>query len=690
MAIRAHRQTTLRLMSIFIGLSAAAFVIFVSIPRNSMLNIFERKVYDGWMILRGSQPENENILIFGITSDDLQMVGKWPWSGWFWGDFLQRLSRYRPAAVVFDVLFTESELGLLEDVTEEEKRENPVIRRMIEDFEQSQKLFTEGIRRCGNVYLAGYLDMTGKGASTDYAFDPSTQVKSFRLFKERTPRDNLRQEAAREYYIPEGRNYILPLPELAREAKGIGFINADPDPDGITRRTQLLARMGSRLLPSLDLLVVADYLGVPLDEFDVTPGRHIRFTRGDHAYRIPITPEGQMHVNFKGKEAYIHRGISITGFLAATEGLDVGFSLEDLEGKIILIGMLAEGTSDIRAVSVDPYYPLVGVHATVIDNILSRDHIHFIPDWMRLLLLGLTGLLIGVLMPMIRPTFGAMIGMLGLVLIGPPLMAFVVFDQVSYWIPTLQPALTMGLGFSGIAFYYFITERVQRKQIQEVFGRCVARTVVDQIIDSGLDPQLGGNRRTVTVMFSDIRGFTPYTEKHSAEDVVHILNEYFTAMSDVIFKYGGTIDKYMGDAIMVFFGDPLPMQDHAERAVRTALEMQQVMKTLQIRWGESGFSQGIGIQSGEVIVGWMGSPSKKEYTVIGDTVNTAFRIESIAEAGQVLISQSTFHLLKDMISVRPLEPVKLKGKSDLQQVYEVLSISKQASDTLESTLSTQA
>mgnify|MGYP000588092008 CR=1 FL=1 len=676
MAAASRRQITLRLMSIFLGVSASALVIFTSIPEDSILNIFERKIYDAWQRHRGNLAERDDILILGITSNDLQVLGRWPWPRWVWSRVLEELNRFEPAAIVFDIVITEQEKGLYEDLTEEQIAQNPALRRIVQDQERSQQQFVDSVRQAGNVFLVGYLDLARPPVSTSQTLQVLNRTESLPSFGPnnfQTPASASPGEFRHIVYrLPEGSDYVLPFAEVVEAAAGIGFINAEPDSDGITRKTQLLARIGDRIFPSLDLIVISNFLGVPIRDFRIIPGEEIIIPHPGREYRIPVNKDGQGYINFKGQAAYLRpdsRGTSVSVFLNAARFGGVSYAPETIRGKIVVIGMLAEGSTDIRAVPVDKYYPLVGVHATVLDNILSQSHVRVMPAWRRVGFLLLTGLVYGLAFPRLRPIGAGVLALAALV--GTPAAAYSIFRYHSYWVPTLQPALAVGLGFSFITLYYFITEQVQRRHIQEVFGRCVDRTVVKQIAESGLDPQLGGTRRHITVMFADIRGFTPYSEQHEAEAVVGRLNEYFTAMSEVIFRHRGTIDKYMGDAIMVFYGEPVPMEDHALKAVRTAIAMQAAMRRLQERWGEAGFSQGIGIHTGEVIVGWMGSPSKKEYTVIGDTVNTAFRLEGVAKAGQVLISEATCRALGGAVELRPLEPVRLKGKREPLQIYEV-------------------
>ena len=684
MATHSRRQITRQVMSLFIAVSAALFVILVSLPRNSILNVFESRIYDLWLILRGDLPERQDIVIMGITSDDLELIGQWPWSKQDLAYLLDKIRRYEPAVIVFDIVFSEHEGGwdkdqkMLDALSDEEKAQMPDIvqakKGIIDLNREAEREFVRIVREAGNIYLAGYLDVPPQPSETAPFTTVQPLLQQLPAFTDANflfaPSLTEEKRNQIKFTIPEGHRPVLPIAQLSQAAAGIGFINVEPDHDGIIRRTQLLARMGNRVLPSLDLLVISDFLDVPLEQFEILPGEEIRFIKEGQLYRIPITPEGHMFINFKGPQAYIHSGVSVTGFTLAAEGHEAPYSPEIVKGKIVLIGMLAEGSTDIRPVPVDRNYPLVGVHAQVLDNILSRSPVRVMPSWLSGLLLILIAVGMGLILPRVRIFWGASLAIL--ILVGVPAAAYSAFVLKSYWIPSFQPALSVALGYSGTVFYYFVVEQVQRRHIQEVFGRCVDRTVVDQIVDSGLDPQLGGTRTALTVMFADISNFTPYSEKHNAEEVVAKLNEYFTAMTEVIFRSRGTVDKYMGDAIMVFYGNPVPMEDHALQAVKTAVEMQVLMNDLQIKWGSEGFSQSVGIHTGEAVVGWMGSPSRKEYTVIGDTVNTAFRIEGVAKSGQVLISQSTYDVVKAHVEAEPLEPIALKGKSAPQQLYSVI------------------
>lgn len=224
------------------------------------------------------------------------------------------------------------------------------------------------------------------------------------------------------------------------------------------------------------------------------------------------------------------------------------------------------------------------------------------------------------------------------------------------------------------AFNNMAKSLMEKEVLKGAFSKYVTKSVVDRILQHQDGLKLGGEKKKVTIFFSDIRGFTPMSEALTAEEVVHILNEYFTAMTSIIFKYEGTLDKFMGDAIMAIYGAPIEMADHAERAVLAAVEMSQKMQELQAKWrmeGKREVNIGIGINTGEVVVGNIGSTERMEYTAIGDNVNLTQRLESVAEKGQILISSATYELVKHRVVAKMLDPIKVKGKAEKVIAYQV-------------------
>ena len=217
----------------------------------------------------------------------------------------------------------------------------------------------------------------------------------------------------------------------------------------------------------------------------------------------------------------------------------------------------------------------------------------------------------------------------------------------------------------------------EKEMIKRAFTRYVAREVVEEILKNPEKLVLSGERREVTVLFCDVRGFTPLSERLSPEEVVSLLNDFYTLMIETTFKYDGTLDKFMGDAVMAIFGAPIAHPDHSARAVQTALAMREGIGGLNARraqQGKEGVAIGIGVSAGEAVAGTVGTEDRMEYTVIGDSVNLAARLESNAKPGQILISQRTWDRVKNVVEVRPLGPIKVKGKEEQVEVYEVLGL----------------
>jgi adenylate cyclase len=252
-----------------------------------------------------------------------------------------------------------------------------------------------------------------------------------------------------------------------------------------------------------------------------------------------------------------------------------------------------------------------------------------------------------------------------------------IFSQFNIWLNVIYPVLTMMTIYLGITIYRYVTEEREKKKIRGAFQYYLTASVINEMLKDPTKLKLGGDKKDLSVLFSDIRGFTTISEKMTPEELVHLLNEYLTAMTNVVFHHDGLLDKYMGDAIMAVFGAPLDQPDHALRACRTALDMMGELKKLQIKWSEEGrpvLDIGIGINTGDMVVGNMGSEMRFDYTVMGDSVNLGSRLEGInKEYGtNIIISEYTYDAVKDNLFCRELDAVKVKGKKLPVRIYELL------------------
>lgn len=344
------------------------------------------------------------------------------------------------------------------------------------------------------------------------------------------------------------------------------------------------------------------------------------------------------------------------------------------EDKIVLIGPYTEGMLDSFLTPMDRQQQMHGVEirANSIQAIMQGNFKREAPALLKLLILLLVGAASYLVFRKLSPAKSA-IATIGFIVI------YIVLSRFVYGKGTIiqifYPIALVAVTYLIMLAYRYIEEYLERKRITGVFGRYVAPQVVNEILKNGEEGlKLGGTRREITVLFVDIRGFTPMSEKCQPEEVVEILNDYLNLTASSIFKYGGTLDKFIGDATMAIFNAPLDLEDHAFKAVQTAWAMKEgsevLKKALEERFGRS-VQFGVGINTGYAVVGNIGAKFRMDYTAIGDTVNTAARLESNAKPGQILLSQSTYDLVKDRVKVTSLGGIKVKGKEQEIPVYQL-------------------
>jgi adenylate cyclase len=351
-----------------------------------------------------------------------------------------------------------------------------------------------------------------------------------------------------------------------------------------------------------------------------------------------------------------------------------------LRDRIVFVGGTAAGIYDLRVTPVSPILPGVEKHASVAANILGQ---HFLrrPDWVELLeAFGILfwPLLLTWLLPKLRPVMS--VGVVVLLWAASFGLVHLAFRR-GMWLPLVYPSLAMALTFVGITVYRLFSEERQRLWIKRAFQRFVAPEVVEQLVQNPAALQFGGELRSLSVLFSDIRDFTTYTEQHPPQEVVHMLREYLTRMADQVLAHQGTLDKFIGDAVMAIFGAPVALPDHAERACRAALAMVAELETLTTKWtaeGREPFRMGIGINTGEMVVGNLGSEQLFDYTVVGDGVNLGARLESLNKEYKtklhIIISETTYEAAKDVIEAERLGEVVVKGKTKPVVVYGLQGI----------------
>ena len=353
-------------------------------------------------------------------------------------------------------------------------------------------------------------------------------------------------------------------------------------------------------------------------------------------------------------------------------------NLPDFSSKIVLIGFTASGVDDTFMVPIsDKAMPGVEIHANLVQSILTRDYIYYQDDISAIGIVFLFALLTGLFLFRFKIHI-ATVFIAVIFITYFSLSLLLIFDNYGIIINILFPLFSISLVYVALVAIYYRTEEKSRKWITSIFGKYVSPVVIDNLIKNPDSIKLGGEKRNITLFFSDIRGFTPISERLDPEDLVRLLNEYLTEMTSIIIKDQGLVDKYMGDAIMAFWGAPLDQPDHAEMACSSSLEMIDKLRDLQKKWKKEdipSFDIGIGLNSGEAIVGNMGSSNRFDYTAIGDNVNLASRMEGLNKiyGTNIIISGKTHKIIKENFETRKLDAVKVKGKKKPILIYELLS-----------------
>jgi adenylate cyclase len=486
-----------------------------------------------------------------------------------------------------------------------------------------------------------------------------------------------------------GTNPLSTFAALATAARGLGYLSVVADRDGVYRRMPLLVRYGAAWYPSFALRVACDYLQVPPEKIELSPGKHLRLRDArrpgaptPHDIIIPIDRHGQMVINYLGTwERLAHYSLAEV-LLAAEHGDDLELFREQLAGKLVVVGDVYTGVSDVGAMPLDPNFPLSGLHSNMLNSLLTEQ---FLRELSTLEMLALEVLLlllvVGLSCSLSSRWLTLGTGLAALAYVGLATGCFF-YGQI---ICNMVRPLLMVL-FSTVALVvhrYVQEERAkleslrQRDFVRDVFGRYLSNAVVDEILGSPRGLAMGGELRQITLLVSDLRGFTSLSARLSPPEVITILNRYFERMIARIAQYRGTVDELMGDGMLVFFGAPLSAPDDPERAVACALDMQLALLEVNRDLSEHHLPElamGIGINTGEVIVGNIGSLQRSKYGAVGSAINTTYRIESYTVGGQIFISPSTYERVRTLVQVRGTLAAQFKGLDQPVILYDICGI----------------
>jgi adenylate cyclase len=649
----------------------ALIMFFIDVP---FLRFMELKAFDLRMVSRGKRPPGGETVIAAIDEKSLSDLGRWPWPRTTIAMLVDKLKGYGAKAVGFDIVFSEPDqnsslsaiVGLSKEVKKigiKDKRVQELInkKRLVADTDAA---LAKAIKRGKNVTLGYFFLRSSKEA--EHLSEKDFEAAAENIANSRY--QMIQGETSSDESGVTAYSAVTNLKPLSAAAENSGYFNAFPDSDGTIRSSPLVIKFQDNYYLPLSLSLLSHYLDWPTVTLNMAEHGIEGIKIGD--IDIPTDESGRMLLNYLGPaKTFPHYSISdiIKGWL----------SPDTFKDKIVVVGATAIGIYDLRVTPYSIVYPGVEIHATAIDNILHSNFLHRSSGTSLLDICAIVffGLLIGIVVPRVKAVQGMVLTLL--VLTSFVLINTLIFSRYTLWLNIIYPVLTMMTIYLGITVYRYITEEREKKKIRGAFQYYLTASVINEMLKDPSKLKLGGDKKDLTVLFSDIRGFTTISEKMTPEDLVHFLNEYLTAMTNLVFKYDGLLDKYMGDAIMAVFGAPLDQPDHAVRACRTALGMMEELKTLQKKWAEDGrpfLNIGIGINSGDMVVGNMGSDMRFDYTVMGDSVNLGSRLEGInKEYGtNIVISEYTYAAIKDVLLCRELDSVRVKGKKLPVKIYELL------------------
>jgi adenylate cyclase len=587
------------------------------------------RAYNMLFVLRGSQDmSNSGIAVVAIDDKAFaSLPAKWPYPREYFTRAITNLTKAGARLIVFDVTFTEP------------SRLNP--------FEDES--LARAVAASGKCLLAG------------------------KLVRELATNDT------------ENSYLMKPIPPLLEAGADWALIDAIEDDDGFIRRYLVFQEFQGK--PFLSLATRA-FVRLTADTVDA----QLNAVNGSfiiNGAEVPRYDHNTLLINFRGPDKTfptysLADVLDDTAFTLPgdddTDIFDMHLDWGTFRDKVVFVGASAEELQDNKFTPFFSYegkrrkMPGVETHANALHTLLTGDYIQKLPYPNQLIIMLLVSVLTMLAVYSGRTSIALIAVIAELTVLAA--LAFYSFVSASYWVPIVGPVLALLFNYGGHTAQVVVTERREKSRVRKVFAQYVAKSVVDDMLAKGDTPKFGGERRELTVLFSDVRGFTTFCEHHDAEAVVQRLNEYLTSMVDVVLVNQGTLDKFVGDELMAVFGAPLHFKEHAEKACVTACEMITRLRSMQKQWsldGKETFNIGIGINTGTMIVGNLGSQQLFDYTVIGDEVNLGARLEGTNKqyGTSIIISEFTYAQVKNKARVRELDLVKVKGKQKPVKIYEL-------------------
>ena len=581
---------------------AVTLLVLFNFARGNFVNL-ENRAIDFRFNFRGDRPLDPSIVVVTIDEESMAKLGRWPWPRRLHAKLTRILDKAGAKSIAFDSLFSE-----------------------VDSNDPSGDIdFAKAAEETGLVATAFHF----KGKIVDGIF---------------------------------GELPLFPYPKLAGNCY-LGFVNHEPDGDGVTRRANLYAINDKSAYPSLAVVALALSEDKTMEEkFKELP--------------VVVTADTEkaknnLFINYVGRDHYPEHSYSSV--------LKGEFNPEDFKDKIVFIGATAAALGDLKATPFSSLYPGVMLHATIVDNLIHQNFMKEGSIEGTLFYILFVGLILGIVLPRLG-TFKKLLVFVAIVG-GGVAFGLWLFSSQNIVLHMVPPLFT-GLGcYAGLLFYQVVIEEREKRKIKGSFKQYLSPKIIDIITKDPSKLKLGGEEKTVTIFFLDIAGFTNLSELLGPTQLVEVMNECLTTFSDIILKHDGLINKYIGDCIMAFWNAPADQPKHASQACLAALDCIKSLPAINAEFEKRGLPKTakidcrVGINTGIVVVGNMGSKEKFDYTVMGDPVNVASRLEGANKEyhSHIMISDTTFEQAKDDIETRDLDLIKVKGKTEPRKVFELLA-----------------
>jgi len=669
-----HKKVNVKAAALIIALLAFAGIGLLDFT--GVFRFLENKTYDLRIsILAGFDRPSDDIIVILINQDSLDWAKvergwSWPWPRKAYAELLDYMRLGGAKSTAFDIIFSEPSIYKAEDD---------------EAFIRAEKEFGAAVQ----------VVMISSQSGSDVSWPPGLEAPvyetaGFGRFLERFGRGGGESRLNRA---------VFPVQGLRDGAAALGCATGFPDSDDVFRRLRLFTLFDGKAVPGLSAasLLVSGH------------GRHISYDPKNSSiqwgeFSVPVDKNGASLLRFHGAlNRYIPYDAKdiLQSYEAHLLGDEPALPPQDFEGKYVFVGLYAEGLFDVFNTPISSLYPGMGVHITMLDNLLNGNFIRESPRWFNLLILFAV-VVLTVTVCLFHRRLVAHLAAVILELSAVIAAAFAAYQWGNLWIPMVMYFAGISAAFIAATLYNYATEGSQKRFIKSAFSQYLSPEVIEQIIADPSQLKLGGEKRELTAIFTDIRSFSTITEAlGDPEKLVELLNYYLTRMSDIILENQGTIDKYEGDAIIAFFGAPVHMDNHAGLACRSAVLMKKAEAAVNREALEKGLvtdavleamvKKGIlksasdpcplftriGVNSGDMVVGNMGTLKKTDYTIMGNAVNLAARLEGVNKqynTGGILISEYTRDKIGGEFVLRPLSRVRVVGINNPLRLYELLDI----------------